>query len=73
MTLQLKVSNMACSACVKTIIAAVTAVDPVAKVEATPKPRSSAFKRSNLKQLLRKHLQPLVIQPPSCIVNIPQP
>ena len=37
MTLQLKVLNMACSACAKTITTAVTAVDPAAKVEADPK------------------------------------
>lgn len=37
MTLQLKVPNMACSACGETITEAVTAIDPTAKVEADPK------------------------------------
>lgn len=37
MTLQLKVPNMACSACSETITKAVTAIDPAAKVEADPK------------------------------------
>jgi copper chaperone len=37
MTLQLKIPNMACSACANTITKAVTAVDPTAKVEADPK------------------------------------
>jgi len=37
MTLQLKVPNMACSACVTTINKAITAIDPTAKVEADPK------------------------------------
>lgn len=37
MTLQLKVPNMACSACVTTITQAVTTLDPAAKVEADPK------------------------------------
>lgn len=37
MTLQLKVPNMACSACVKTITKAVTAIDPTAKVDADTK------------------------------------
>ncbi|MBW4631380.1 MAG: heavy-metal-associated domain-containing protein [Iphinoe sp. HA4291-MV1] len=34
MTLQLKVSNMACSACVKTITKAVETIDPAATVQA---------------------------------------
>jgi copper chaperone len=34
MTLQLKVPDMACSACVETITKAVTAIDPVAQVDA---------------------------------------
>ena len=34
MTLQLKVPNMACSACVTTIKNAITVIDPTAKVEA---------------------------------------
>ncbi|MBD2041556.1 heavy-metal-associated domain-containing protein [Microcoleus sp. FACHB-672] len=37
MTLQLKVPKMACSACVKTIIKAVTAIDPAAKIDADTK------------------------------------
>jgi copper chaperone len=37
MTLQLKVPNMACSACSETITKAIQAVDPTAKVEADPK------------------------------------
>lgn len=37
MTLQFTVSDMACSACVKTITQAVTAIDPAAKVEADVK------------------------------------
>lgn len=37
MTLQLKVLNMACSACGETITKAIQAVDPTAKVEADPK------------------------------------
>jgi len=34
MTLQLKVPNMACSACVTTITNAITVIDPTVKVEA---------------------------------------
>lgn len=34
MTLELKVSNMACSACANTITQAVIAIDPTAKVAA---------------------------------------
>jgi len=37
MTLQLKVPNMTCSACVTTITKAITVIDPMAKVEANPK------------------------------------
>ena len=37
MTLQLKVSNMACSACGETIAKAVKGVDPSATVQADPK------------------------------------
>lgn len=37
MTLQLKVPNMACSACGETIAKAVKAVDPAATVQANPK------------------------------------
>ncbi len=37
MTLQLTVSNMACSACADTITKAVQAVDPTAEVTADPK------------------------------------
>lgn len=37
MTLQLKVPNMACSACATTITNAVTAIDPTAKVDADTK------------------------------------
>lgn len=37
MTLQFKVPNMACSACVTTISNAIIAIDPTAKVEADPK------------------------------------
>ncbi|BDI20844.1 hypothetical protein ANSO36C_66460 (plasmid) [Nostoc cf. commune SO-36] len=37
MTLQLKVPNMACSACGDTITKAVKAVDPTATVQADPK------------------------------------
>lgn len=37
MTLQLKVPNMACSACVTTITNAITVIDPMAKVEADSK------------------------------------
>ncbi len=37
MTLQLKIPNMACSACVTTITNAITAIDPTAKVEADSK------------------------------------
>lgn len=37
MTLQLKVLNMACLACVTTITNAITVIDPTAKVEADSK------------------------------------
>lgn len=37
MTLEFKVPNMACAACVTTITNAVTAIDSTAKVEADPK------------------------------------
>jgi copper chaperone len=37
MALQLKVPNMACSACVTTINNAIIAIDPTAKVEADSK------------------------------------
>ncbi len=37
MTFQFTISDMACSACVKTITQAVTAIDPSAKVEADTK------------------------------------
>jgi copper chaperone len=37
MTLQLKVSNMACAACGETITEAIKAVDPTAVVQADPK------------------------------------
>jgi copper chaperone len=37
MTLQLKVPNMACSACGDTITSAVMAIDPTATVQADPK------------------------------------
>lgn len=37
MTLQLKVPNIACSACVTTITNAITVTDPMAKVEADSK------------------------------------
>ncbi|MBC6434569.1 heavy-metal-associated domain-containing protein [Nostoc sp. HG1] len=37
MTLQFTVSDMACSACVKTITQAITAIDPSAQVEADTK------------------------------------
>ncbi|MBW4501531.1 MAG: heavy-metal-associated domain-containing protein [Scytonema hyalinum WJT4-NPBG1] len=37
MTLELKVPNMACSACGESITKAVKAVDPAATVEADPK------------------------------------
>ena len=37
MTLQLKVPNMACSACANTIAKAVQSIDPAANVEADPK------------------------------------
>ena len=37
MTLEFKVPNMACSACVTTITNAVTAIDATATVEADPK------------------------------------
>jgi len=37
MTLQLKVPNLACSACVTTITNAITAIDPTAKVKADSK------------------------------------
>ena len=37
MTFQLKVPNMACSACVTTITNAITVIDPTAKVEADSK------------------------------------
>ena len=37
MTLQIKVSNMACSACGDTITKAVKTVDPTARVQADPK------------------------------------
>lgn len=37
MTLQLKVPNMACSACGETITKAIKAIDPVATVQADPK------------------------------------
>ena len=37
MTLQLKVSNMACSACGETITKAIRAVDPTATVQTDPR------------------------------------
>lgn len=37
MTLQLKVPNMACSACGETITKAIKAIDPAATVQADPK------------------------------------
>jgi len=37
MTLQLKVPDIACSACVDTVTEAVKSVDPTAQVEADPK------------------------------------
>ncbi|XWK91696.1 MAG: heavy-metal-associated domain-containing protein (plasmid) [Phormidium sp.] len=37
MTLQLKVPNMACSACKETITKAIKAIDPAATVQADPK------------------------------------
>ncbi|URD53412.1 heavy-metal-associated domain-containing protein [Chroococcidiopsis sp. CCNUC1] len=37
MTLQLKVSNMACSACGQTITKAIKAIDPTAIVQTDPK------------------------------------
>jgi copper chaperone len=37
MTLQLKVPNMACSACSATITEAIKGVDPTAEVQADPK------------------------------------
>ena len=37
MTLQLKVQNMACLACVTTITNAITVIDPTAKVKADSK------------------------------------
>lgn len=37
MTLQLKVPNMACSACSDTIAKAIQAIDPTATVQADPK------------------------------------
>lgn len=37
MTLELTVSNMACSACSETITKAIKAVDPVATVQTDPK------------------------------------
>jgi len=37
MTLQLKVPDIACSACVDTVTKAVKSVDPTAQVEADPK------------------------------------
>ena len=37
MTFQLKVPNMACSACVTTITNAIAVIDPTAKVEADSK------------------------------------
>ena len=37
MTLQLKVPNMACSACGDTIAKAITAIDPTAQIQADPK------------------------------------
>ncbi len=37
MTLQLKVSNMACSACSDTITKAIKAIDPTATIQADPK------------------------------------
>lgn len=37
MTLQLKVPNMACSACGDTITKAIKAIDPVATVQTDPK------------------------------------
>lgn len=37
MALQLKVPNIACSACVDTVTKAVKSIDPTAQVEADPK------------------------------------
>jgi copper chaperone len=43
MTLQLKIPNMACSACAETLAKAVKAIDPSATVEADPKTKLVAI------------------------------
>lgn len=54
MTLQLKVPNMACSACVKTITKAVTAIDATAKVDADPKTKQVSIETQQSEAAVKK-------------------
>lgn len=54
MTLQLKVPNMACSACVNTITKAVTAVDPTATVEADTKTKRVSVETQQPETAIKK-------------------
>lgn len=54
MTLQLKVPNMACSACVKTITKAVTAIDPAAKVDADTKTKQVSIETQQSEAAIKK-------------------
>jgi len=56
MTLQLKVLNLACSACAKAITATVTAVDPAAKVEANPKSKVVSIQTQQSKTAIKEAL-----------------
>ena len=48
MTLEFKVPNMACAACVTTITNAVTAINSTAKVEADPKTKQVKIETQQL-------------------------
>ncbi|MBW4679379.1 MAG: heavy-metal-associated domain-containing protein [Microcoleus vaginatus WJT46-NPBG5] len=54
MTLQLKVPKMACSACVKTITKAVTAIDPAAKVDADTKTKQVTIETQQSEAAVKK-------------------
>jgi copper chaperone len=54
MTFQLKISNMACSACATTITNAVLAIDSTAKVEADPKTKRVKIETQQSEVLVRE-------------------
>lgn len=54
MTLQLTVSNMACSACSETITQAVKAIDPTATVSADPKTKLVNVKTQASESVIRQ-------------------